>query len=214
MGSETVWGSKKGRWLRLRDKLDVALSSAANWKPIPLRPGISVIVSVWRSQQQIFSPSPCLSYDHRETVWSAHLRYNTLGQSGDMLITLPEGFFEILLYMAFYPLEFAMKWLHYSHQNPAASLGRNRAYEHCGKHGGESTVLFISHTPEERKVFRSFLYFTDSQCKHFKAGVDLPELGRSKNRHTQSSLLLLNFLWNGVISEAYEQRIRTAYPRA
>lgn len=47
-------------------------------------------------------------------------------------------------------------------------------------------MLFLSHTPEERKVFRSALYFTDSQCKHFKAGVDLPELGRSKNTHTDT----------------------------
>lgn len=47
-------------------------------------------------------------------------------------------------------------------------------------------MLFISHTPEERRVFRSVLYFTDSQCKHFKAGVDLPELGRSENTDTHT----------------------------
>lgn len=32
----------------------------------------------------------------------------------------------------------------------------------------------------QKKASRSVLVFTDSQCKPFKVGVDLPELGRSK----------------------------------
>lgn len=42
-------------------------------------------------------------------------------------------------------------------------------------------MLFISCGPEERKVFRPVLHFTDSQYEHFKAGVDQPELEKSEN---------------------------------
>lgn len=80
-----------------------------------------------------------------------------------------------------------MKLLSYSLQNHTASLGRSR--EKCGRHGGQNTVLFTSCSPEERKVSRPVLHVTDSQYKHFKAGVDQPELEKSED--TQKFLLLL-----------------------
>lgn len=105
MGSETVWASRKGRWLQLRDKSDAVLNSAANWKPIPWRvrdfsDGLSVkVITV-----DVLS-FPCLGDDQRGAVWSPHLRHNPLGLSGDMLTTHPEGFLVMLMYMGFHPLE-------------------------------------------------------------------------------------------------------------
>lgn len=97
----------------------------------------------------------------------------------------------MLMDMGFHPPDFAMKLLSCSLQNPTANLGRSR--EKCGRHGGQKTVLFISCSPEEMEVSRAVLHFTDSQYKHFKAGVDQPELEKSEN--TQKLLLLLvNFV--------------------
>lgn len=184
MGSETVWASRKGRWLQLRDKSDAVLNSAANWKPIPWRlrdfnDGLSVkVITV-----DVLS-FPCLGDDQRGAVWSPHLRHNPLGLSGDMLTTQPEGFLVMLMYMGFHPLECDMKLLSCSLQDPIVSLGRSR--EQCGRHGGQNTVLFISCSPGERKVFRPVLHFADSQYEHFKPGVDQPEVEKSKNTQTES----------------------------
>lgn len=109
-----------------------------------------------------------------------------------MPTTQPEGFIVMnVVYMGFHPLGFAVKLLSCSLQNPTGGLGRSR--EKCGRRGGQNTVLFISCSPEERKVSRPVLHFTDSQYKHFKAGVDQPELEKSEG--TQKLLLLLvNFV--------------------
>lgn len=50
-----LWESRKGRWLQLRNKSNAVLNSAASWKPIPWRLGISAMASLWRSWQWIFS---------------------------------------------------------------------------------------------------------------------------------------------------------------
>lgn len=93
--------------------------------------------------------------------------------------------------MGFHPLEFAMKLLSCSLQDPTANLGSSR--EKYGRHEVQNTVLFISCSPEEREVSRAVLHFTESQYKHFKAGVNHPELEKSEN--TQKLLLLLvNFV--------------------
>lgn len=108
-----------------------------------------------------------------------------------MLSTHPEGFLAMLIYLEFHPLEFTMKFLSCSLQNPTGSLGRIRGK--CGKHGGQNTVLFISCSPEERKISRPVLLFTDSQYEHFKPGVGQPELENSETTH-KLLLFLVNFV--------------------
>lgn len=94
-----------------------------------------------------------------------------------MLITLPQGFLVMWMEMEFYPLGFDMRQLCWK-QKILQQAWEVAEYELKSMEGRGSCAI---QTSEERKVFRSVLYFTDRQHEHFKAGADLPKLGKSKN---------------------------------
>lgn len=82
--------------------------------------------------------------------------------------------------MQFYPLGFDERQLCWK-QKILQQAWEVAEYELRSMEGRGSCAI---QTTEERQVFRSALYFTDRQREHFKAGADLPKLGRVKTTQT------------------------------